>query len=81
MKYLVLRDCYGFKKRYWNKGTVVELDASEKPPHQFQPIAEAPKPKEPEKELKSFSEMAKAQTETDEKPVGMRAKPKKEKKD
>lgn len=77
MKYLVLRDCYGFKGRYWNAGTVVELDESENPPHHFQKIEKAPEPKPAEKEIKTFSELQKAQVETEEKPVGMRAKPRK----
>lgn len=81
MKYLVLRDCYGFKKRYWTKGTIVELDASEKPPHQFRLIQVEPKPPEPEREIKSFSELQKAQEQEVEKPVGMRAKSRKSKED
>lgn len=38
-RYQVLRDCFGFKGRSWKKGEVVELGASEKPPHHFHDLA------------------------------------------
>jgi hypothetical protein len=39
-KYEVLRDCYGFQNRYWEKGTIVEIDSKDKPPHHFARIGE-----------------------------------------
>ena len=36
MKYIVIRDCVGFRNRYWAKGTVVELAEGEVPPHHFE---------------------------------------------
>jgi hypothetical protein len=79
MKYLVLRDCYGFKGRFWHKDEIVELAENENPPHHFQHIEKEPEPKPAEKELRSFSEIQKAEMQTEEKPVGMRAKAKKPK--
>jgi len=34
-KYEVLRDCYGFQKRYWRRGDIVEIAEGENPPHHF----------------------------------------------
>jgi hypothetical protein len=36
MKYIVIKDCVGFRNRYWAKGTVVELAKGELPPHHFE---------------------------------------------
>ena len=34
-KYKVITTCHGFKRRYWEKGTIVELEDNENPPHHF----------------------------------------------
>lgn len=34
-KYKVIRTCHGFKRRYWEEGTIVELEDNENPPHHF----------------------------------------------
>lgn len=36
MKYLVIRNCCGFRNRYWEAGEIVEIDPSENPPEHFQ---------------------------------------------
>ncbi|MBL0320285.1 MAG: hypothetical protein IPP74_13495 [Alphaproteobacteria bacterium] len=38
MKYRVIRNCYGFKGRYWSKDQIVEVDGSEIPPEHFDKI-------------------------------------------
>lgn len=38
MKYRVLRDCYGFKGAYWEKGQLVDLSDHETPPSHFEPL-------------------------------------------
>ena len=38
MKYKVLTDCFGFRGRYWEKGTVVEVSKEENPPKHFAPM-------------------------------------------
>jgi len=54
-KYEVLRDCYGFQGRYWEKGMIVDIDPKDNPPHHFKRVdveepgpgaAESQKPKE-----------------------------------
>jgi hypothetical protein len=44
MKYIVLRDCHGFKNRYWRKGQVVTVNDSDKfsVPKHFEPIDRDP---------------------------------------
>ncbi|RJO64166.1 MAG: hypothetical protein C4540_04610 [Candidatus Omnitrophota bacterium] len=37
-KYEVLRDCYGFQNRYWEKGEIVEIDPEMNPPKHFKKI-------------------------------------------
>jgi hypothetical protein len=37
-KYEVLRDCYGFQNRYWEKGVIVEIDPKTNPPKHFKKI-------------------------------------------
>lgn len=37
-KYEVLRDCYGFQGRYWEKGEIVEINPKDNPPHHFKKI-------------------------------------------
>ena len=38
-KYLVTKDCAGYKGRYWRQDMIVELDDSEKPPKHFELIS------------------------------------------
>ena len=38
MKYKVTVDNYGFMGRYWDAGTIVDLDESLKPPEHFVPL-------------------------------------------
>ena len=38
MKYRVIRNCYGFKGRYWEKDQIVEVDNTEIPPEHFEKI-------------------------------------------
>jgi len=41
MKYKVLKKCAGFRGRLWkNVGEIVDIDPSENPPTQFQPLGE-----------------------------------------
>jgi hypothetical protein len=40
MDYIVLRDCFGFQNRYWEKGEKVSLAETEKPPRHFQPLSQ-----------------------------------------
>lgn len=40
MKYLVLRDCYGFMGKLWKKNSVVEIDPALNPPHHFKSLTE-----------------------------------------
>lgn len=35
-KYIVIRDNYGFKGRYWTEGEIVDLDKGEIPPNHFE---------------------------------------------
>jgi hypothetical protein len=49
MKYKVLRNCYGFQGRYWEKGQVVDLDPTSKPPEHFEPLEKPPKAGAPSK--------------------------------
>ena len=37
-KYKVARNCHGFKRRYWEAGTIVEFDDDEQPPRHFELI-------------------------------------------
>lgn len=49
-KYQVLRDCYGFQNRYWEKGVIVDIDPKDNPPHHFKLVSDstiASKEKEP----------------------------------
>lgn len=34
-RYIVERQCFGFKKRLWEKGQIVELDPASNPPRHF----------------------------------------------
>ena len=38
MKYRVLRNCYGFEGRYWQRDDIVELDPKSNPPIHFEPM-------------------------------------------
>jgi len=62
-KYQVLRDCYGFQNRYWEKGMIVDIDPKENPPHHFKLIdGKNPGPKATEgqesKEASTAAEIA-----------------------
>jgi len=35
-KYKVLRDCYGFQNRYWEKGEIAEIDPKDNPSQHFE---------------------------------------------
>jgi hypothetical protein len=37
-QYQVLRDCYGFQGRYWEKGMIVDIDPKDNPPHHFKRV-------------------------------------------
>lgn len=53
MKYRVIRECYGFRNRYWEVGEVVDIDPKENPPHHFQPIGQPKQePKKDQEETK-----------------------------
>lgn len=43
MKYLVLRNNYGYQGRYWEKDAIVDLPDDAKPPHHFEPVDKAKK--------------------------------------
>ena len=45
-KYEVIRNCYGFQKRYWEKGQIVDLDPQQKIPRHFKLITDSG-PQEP----------------------------------
>jgi hypothetical protein len=47
MRYRVVRDCAGFRGRFWEKGTIVDIDPSENPPHHFVPADANPEPIKP----------------------------------
>lgn len=60
-KYQVLRDCYGFQNRYWEKGMIVDIDPKENPPHHFKLVSDptiVSKEKEPHKEASTAVEIA-----------------------
>jgi len=42
-QYEVLRDCYGFHNRYWEKGMIVDIDPKENPPHHFKRLDGGPR--------------------------------------
>lgn len=48
-KYEVLRDCYGFMGRYWEKGDIVEIDSKNNPPHHFKLVSDSTIPSPEEK--------------------------------
>lgn len=49
-KYEVLRDCYGFQGRYWEKGEIIDIDPKERPPIHFRLLTAEPK-QTPEKKI------------------------------
>ncbi len=38
MKYRVLRNCFGFQNRYWERDSIVDIDPLSKPPAHFHPM-------------------------------------------
>lgn len=59
MKYKVKQDCYGYKRRYWTAGQIVDLSDNETPPHHFEKVLGAVVAPEPPKEVKTLSEIGK----------------------
>lgn len=55
MKYLVLKNNFGFQKRYWAEGQVVDLPEGANPPEHFKLLD---KPEEEKTEPKTFSDLA-----------------------
>ncbi len=47
MKYRVVTNCAGFRGQFWEKGTIVDLDPKENPPHHFVPVDKNPEPPKP----------------------------------
>lgn len=47
-KFVVEKDCYGFRLRSWKKGEIVEVQEGEKPPTQFTPLDKPKKGNKPE---------------------------------
>jgi len=43
-QYKVLRNCWGFQKRYWAEGKIVDLPDDANPPHHFEFIGRTPDP-------------------------------------
>ena len=57
-KYQIVRDCYGFKNRYWEKDEIVILEDNEMPPRHFQlieNIRKQTKDKEPDESKDKLS--------------------------
>lgn len=45
MRYRVVSSQYGFKNRFWQKGTIVDIDEKENPPDNcFMPLSGKPRP-------------------------------------
>lgn len=38
MKHRVIRDCFGFRNQYWEKGAEVHIEKGEKVPEHFEPV-------------------------------------------
>jgi hypothetical protein len=62
MKYKVMRDCHGYKGKYWKQDDIVEFDADDTPPRHFLPLDGSPKAKEvlrkDEEEKMALSQLA-----------------------
>lgn len=59
MKYRVIRDCFGFKKRYWKQGDIVEFPDNEEVPCHFEKLLRDVVAPEPVKETMALSELGK----------------------
>jgi hypothetical protein len=53
MKYEVLRDTFGFKNFFWNKGEIVDVEDGEKPSLNFKPLEPINLEKESEPKVSS----------------------------
>lgn len=51
MRYEVLKDCYGFLNRYWEKGQIVSFGDNEVPPPHFKCLDSPLKMSEPQAQM------------------------------